>query len=81
MAVGSDKSAFKKALTSLDNDLREKGVLPPLATSTKIKDDKPKVLDSGANTRATESKRIAQLEAENFELKVQVKELQASLTR
>jgi hypothetical protein len=86
-AVGCGKSALnqnpdlRKALKQLEDNLRDKGVLPPLSDTAKKETDKPKQYDNTANRKALDSKRLSALEAENIELKTKVKELECKLER
>lgn len=85
--IGCGKSALnqnpalKKALKTLEDELRSKGVLPPLTDAAKNNADKPKVYDNTANRKLLDSKRVSSLEAENIELKAKVKELEKRLER
>lgn len=86
-SIGCGKSALnqnpalKKALKVLEEELRDKGVLPPLTDTAKKNADKPKAYDSTANSRQLNSKRVSSLEAENIELKAKVNELEKRLER
>lgn len=86
-AVGCGKSALnqnpdiRKLLKQLEDNLREKGVLPPLSDTAKKEADKPKQYDNTASRKALDSKRLSSLEAENIELKTKVKELKGKLER
>ena len=86
-AVGCGKSALtqnpalRNALQSLEDSLRENGVLPPLNDAATEAVAGPKFYDSTAHNRSLESKRLSRLEAENIELKAKVKELENKLTR
>ncbi|WP_111809591.1 VPA1267 family protein [Aeromonas allosaccharophila] len=86
-AVGCGKSALsqnpelRKNLKSLEDNLRAKGVLPPLTDKAKTSDDKPKEYDVTAHRRQLDSRRISTLEQENIELKAKVNELQRRLER
>jgi hypothetical protein len=86
-AVGFGKSALnqnpdiRKHLKKLEDNLRDKGVLPPLTDTTKKEDDEPKQYDNTANRKALDSKRLSSLEAENVELKAKMKELEGKLKR
>lgn len=86
-AIGCGKSALtqnpalKDALKSLEDKLREKGVLPSETEAAKSQDHKPKQYDNTANRRAMDSNRLSVLEAENIELKVKIKELEIRLER
>ncbi|ABK49144.1 VPA1267 family protein [Enterobacter kobei] len=85
--IGCGKSALnqnpalKKALKTLEDELRGKGVLPPLTDAAKKHADKPKAYDNTANRKLLDSKRVSSLEAENIELKAKVKELEKRLER
>ncbi len=85
--IGCGKSALnqnpalKKALKVLEDELRGKGVLPPLFDSAKKNAGKPKAYDNTANRKHLDSKRLSSLEAENIELKAKVKELEKRLER
>ena len=86
-AVGCGKSAFtqnpalKKALALLEENLREKGVLPPLKQAVKDNIEKPKQYDNTVNLKQLNSKRLSTLESENIELKAKVNELENKLER
>jgi hypothetical protein len=86
-AVGFGKSALnqnpdiRKHLKKLEDDLRDKGVLPPLTDNAKKEVNKPKQYDNTANRKAFDSKRSSSLEAENIELKAKIKELECGLKR
>ncbi|ARP00118.1 hypothetical protein K08M3_49400 [Vibrio alginolyticus] len=77
--IGCGKSALnqnpalKKALKALEDELRVKGVLPPLTETVQKNADKPKAYDNTANRKLLDSKRVSSLEAENIELKAKVK--------
>ncbi|TKF32988.1 hypothetical protein FCV50_08185 [Vibrio kanaloae] len=85
--IGCGKSALnqnpalKKALKALEDELRGKGVLPPLTDAAKKNADKPKAYDNAANRKLLDSKRVSSLEAENIELKAKVRELEKRLER
>tara|TARA_R110002073_G_scaffold120957_3_gene263168 strand:- start:4039 stop:4476 length:438 start_codon:yes stop_codon:yes gene_type:complete len=86
-AVGCGKSALtqnpalKKALALLEENLREKGVLPPLKQPVKNSPEKPKQYDNTVNLKQLNSKRLSTLESENKELKAKVNELENKLKR
>jgi DNA-binding transcriptional MerR regulator len=86
-AVGFGKSALnqnpdiRKYLKKLEDDLRDKGVLPLLTDTAKKEADKPKQYDNTASHKALDSKRSSSLEAENIELKAKIKELEGKLKR
>lgn len=85
--IGCGKSALnqnpalRKALKTLEDNLRDKGVLPPRSESAKKDTNKPKQYDNTANRKLLDSKRVSALEAENIELKAKVKELKGKLER
>jgi hypothetical protein len=85
--IGCGKSALnqnpalKKALKALEDELRGKGVLPPLTDTAKKNTDKPKAYDTTVNRKLLDSKRVSSLEAENIELKAKVSELEKQLER
>jgi hypothetical protein len=85
--VGCGKSALnqnpdiRKHLKKLEDNLRDKGVLPPLTDTAKKEADNPKQYDNTANRKALDSKRSSSLEAENIELKAKIKELEGKLKR
>jgi hypothetical protein len=86
-AVGFGKSALtqnpdiRAQLKKLEDNLRDKGVLPPLTDTAKKEADKPKQYDNTANRKALDSRRLSSLEVENIELKAKVKELESKLER
>jgi len=85
--VGCGKSALnqnpdlKGALKTLEDDLRDRSVLPPLTNSAKKNADQPKAYDNTVNRKLLDSKRVSSLETENIELKAKVKELKKRLER
>jgi hypothetical protein len=85
--IGCGKSALnqnpalKKALKTLEDELRGKGVLPPLTDAAKKNEGKPQAYDNTANRKLLDSKRVSSLEAENIELKAKVRELEKRLER
>jgi hypothetical protein len=86
-AVGCGKSALnqnpdiRKHLKKLEDNLRDKGVLPLLTDTAKKEANKPKQYDNTASRKALDSKRSSSLEAENIELKAKIKELEGKLKR
>lgn len=72
---------IKKALAKLEQELRDRGVLPPLSQSAKTQSAGPKSYDPSAQQRAVEAKRLSVLEQENIELKARVATLEAKLRR
>ncbi|MEZ9761254.1 hypothetical protein BCU83_16055 [Vibrio breoganii] len=85
--IGCGKSALnqnpalKNALKALEDELRGKGVLPPLTDTAKKNEGKPQAYDNTVNRKLLDSKRVSSLEAENIELKAKVKELEKRLER
>ena len=85
--IGCGKSALnqnpalKKALKALEDELRDRSILPPLTNSAKKNEGEPKAYDNTANRKLFDSKRVSSLEAENIELKAKVKELEKRLER
>lgn len=85
--IGCGKSALnqnpalKDALKALEDELRDRSILPPLTNSAKKNEGKPKTYDNTANRELLDSKRVSSLEAENIELKAKVKELEKRLER
>ncbi len=86
-AIGCGKSALtqnpalRSALKALEDDLRKKGVLPPLTESAQEATDVLKQYDNNANRNTLDTKRLSRLEAENIELKAKIKELESQLER
>ncbi|MGI1939138.1 VPA1267 family protein [Shewanella oncorhynchi] len=86
-AVGCGKSALnqnpelRKHLKRLEDNLRDKGVLPSLTESAKNESCKPKQYDNTTNRKVLDSRRLSSLEAENIELKAKVNELEGKLKR
>ncbi|MGO2343195.1 VPA1267 family protein [Vibrio litoralis] len=66
--IGCGKSALnqnpalKKALKALEDELRSKGVLPPLTDAAKKSEGKPQAYDNTANRKLLDSKRVSSLE-------------------
>lgn len=77
----SQNPALKKALKTLEDELRERDVLPPLTQAVKKNEGKPQAYDNTANRKALDSKRVSLLEAENIELKAKVDALEKRLER
>ncbi|MBE5178334.1 hypothetical protein HJ049_00325 [Vibrio parahaemolyticus] len=77
----SQNPALKKALKTLEDELRERDVLPPLTQAAKKNEDKPQAYDNTANRKDLDSKRMSLLEAENIELKAKVDALEKRLER
>jgi hypothetical protein len=86
-AIGIGKSALrqnpviKEQLEALENELRQRSVLPPLTGLAEAQRKAPKRYDQSENNRAGDSRRLSQLEQENIELKAKVAELQTQLKR
>jgi len=81
MAGLSDQAIKKNAkvkteLQALENDLRVRGVLPPLTEKGEKAQAEPKLYDKSAKRSGMDSRRVALLEAENHDLKAQVEKLQ-----
>jgi len=86
-AIGIGKSALrqnpaiKAALENLEQNLRDRGVLPELTDTAQAQRSEPKRYDPSVNQRAMESRRLSVLEQENIELKARVATLEAKLKR
>ncbi|WP_254605951.1 VPA1267 family protein [Pseudoalteromonas sp. JC28] len=86
-AIGSQTSVFrqnpvvKESLQNLEDTLRERGVLPPLVQSAKTNTNEPKEYSNKATTDILNIKRLAELEAENIELKAKVEQLEKQLEK
>ncbi|MCG7578056.1 MULTISPECIES: VPA1267 family protein [unclassified Halomonas] len=86
-AIGIGKSALrqnpaiKTALENLEQNLRDRGVLPELTETAQAQRSEPKRYDPSINQRAMESRRLSVLEQENIELKARVATLEAKLKR
>ncbi|HDY7678735.1 TPA: VPA1267 family protein [Vibrio vulnificus] len=86
-AIGCGKSALtqnpdlKKSLKALEDQLRDRGVLPPLTESAQKNANEPKLYDNTTNRKLLDSKRVSSLEAENLELKAKIQELENRLER
>ncbi|EOB6052497.1 VPA1267 family protein [Escherichia coli] len=86
-AIGIGKSALrqnpaiKTALENLEQNLRNRGVLPELTETAQAQRSEPKRYDPSVNQRAMESRRLSVLEQENIELKARVATLEAKLKR
>ena len=88
-AVGCAKSSLlqnpklKTLLGELEDDLRERNILPKITESAKADQSKPKQHDKTASKRIFDSKRISELEQEVLSLKLQLekfKELSEVMT-
>lgn len=62
------------ALKTLEDGLRERGVLPPL--TEKDSNAEPKLYDPSSKQSALDAKRVARLESTNHDLKVRVEALE-----
>lgn len=62
------------ALKKVEDDLRERGVLPPL--TEKNNSAPPKLYDASAKRSALDARRVAHLESANHDLKVRVEALE-----
>ncbi|WP_284509695.1 VPA1267 family protein [Salinivibrio costicola] len=77
-AIGIGKSALrqnpaiKTALENLEQNLRDRGVLPELTETAQAQRSEPKRYDPSVSRRAMESRRLSVLEQENIELKARV---------
>lgn len=86
-AIGCGKSALNQnptlrdALKSLEDNLREKGVLPPLTQSAKSSENKPKEYDQSNNRTIQDNQQKTRLEVENIELKAKIALLEDQLKR
>ena len=86
-AIGCSRSALtqnpklKRAVERVENELRDRGISPPLTQEALQSVNKPKKYDNTASRRALDSKRLSSLEAENIELKGKVTELENKLKR
>ena len=68
-------------LENLEQNLRDRGVLPELTETAQAQRSEPKRYDPSVNQRAMESRRLSVLEQENIELKARVATLEAKLKR
>ncbi|GBL05205.1 hypothetical protein KUL10_25250 [Glaciecola sp. KUL10] len=73
--------ALRRTLKTLEDNLRERRVLPPLTESAKMNADNPKQYDNTTSHKMLVSKRASALEVENIALKAKVKELESKLER
>lgn len=86
-ATGVGKSALrqnpeiKRLLESLENELRAREILPPLAQASEQEKGEPQRYDVEVSRRARNDQRVARLEQENIELKARVNELENRLAR
>ncbi len=77
----NQNTKVKAELANLENDLRDRGVLPKM--TQKAKDDalKPKEYDQNASQRVIDTNRSSKLEKENLQLRMRIKELEIQLER
>ena len=68
-------------LETLENGLRERGILPSMTASAKAAEGQPKEYDQTAHRRQLDANKVGRLEQENIELKTKVRELEARLER
>lgn len=86
-SVGCGKSALnqnpalRQDLAKLETELRNKGILPQLSQAAKESAKVPQKYDNTANRKSLDAKRLADLEAENIELKAKIKKLENDLDR
>ena len=73
--------AVRNALKSIEDGLRQRGVLPPLTEKAQAQSTSAKAHDQGAQRRMLDSKRASLLEQENIELKARVQHLESQLAR
>lgn len=71
----------KTALSKLEDELRGKGVLPPLSESAKAKQGKPKLYDKNSEQKSRDLMRVSDLEATNHDLRVKVQALEGKIKR
>ncbi len=72
---------IKKALEALEDNLRERGILPSQTEKAKQDAGKAQEYNSSAKKKHLENNRIATLEAENLELKAEIAKLSGKLER
>lgn len=75
MSAINQNPAIIQALTTLEDSLREREILPPLTPSAKEKLGKDKQYDQTANRNMRDSQRLSQLEQKNIELEAELAEL------
>jgi hypothetical protein len=86
-AIGIGKSSLrqnpviKEQLEALENELRQRGVLPPPNGNTYSQKEKPKRYDQQASRSIEDNRRLSQLEQQNIELKAKVAALESKLKR
>lgn len=85
--TGVGKSALrqnpeiKRLLESLENELRAREILPPLAQTSEQQESELQRYDVEISRRTRNDQRAARLEQENIELKARVSELENRLAR
>jgi predicted RNase H-like nuclease (RuvC/YqgF family) len=67
------------ALKALEDELRERGILPELASAGVKEESGSKFYDKAANKSLMDAQRVAQLESLNHDLKVRVTELEKEI--
>ncbi len=72
-AVLRQNPKVKELLHQLELDLRQRQVLPDLTEAAQIAATQPKAYDRTERQRITESRRVAELEAEVLELKARLR--------
>ncbi|SFE07350.1 VPA1267 family protein [Paracidovorax konjaci] len=80
-SVLNQNPRVKEALKRLEDDLRERGVLPPLASSVDDKPLKPSTPSPSSHRAARDAERLNRLEQENASLKAENGELKRLLGR
>lgn len=77
----NQNSKVKEELAGLEDDLRERGILPKM--TQKAKDDalKPKEYDQNTSKRVIDANKSSKLERENLELRMRIKKLEDQLER
>lgn len=70
-------SEISKKLSQIEDDLRERGILPPIIEAkTESNDRVPATWDVTARDRQQQNKRVAELEQQVIELKARLKRYQ-----
>lgn len=75
-AESMKRGKVKTALAELEDQLRARGVLPPLTEAGEKAKSEPKLYDQKHNNDIYEKRRKSQLEAENHDLRAQVAALE-----
>jgi hypothetical protein len=87
IACGFAKSALRQnpaitnELKKLEDDLRERNILPCRSIERIEKEKRPKELDQSASGNALNKRRLSKLEQENMELHAKVRELELKLAK